>query len=37
MRLMEKNNKRKDPRSKKKLSYEERVIIEQYLRDGIKK
>lgn len=34
---MAKNNKRKDPRSKKKLSYEERVIIEQYLRDGIKK
>jgi hypothetical protein len=32
-----KNNKRKDSRSKKKLSYEERVIIEQYLRDRIKK
>ena len=37
MWLMVKNNKKKDPRSKKKLTYEERVIIEQYLKDGIKK
>ena len=29
------NNKAKDYRSKKKLSYEERVIIERYLKDNL--
>ena len=36
MELM-KDNKRKDLRSKKKLTYEKRVIIEQYLKDRLKK
>ena len=31
------NNNRKDNRSKKKLSYEERVIIERYLKDNLSK
>jgi len=36
MGLMD-NNKRKNLRSKKKLCYDERVIIEQYLKDKIPK